>query len=571
MIEGFVEAVRASARERGDSPAFTELKYHRGNDASATTRSYTELDRDALAIGNWLSQRSRKGARVAIVCPQDYRYVAAFVGCLYAGRIAVPLPNVESYRPNDRLVSVISDAEPEIVLTAESTMDQVADVLREADLVAQVVAVEELVTIDPAGWSPEPMAPSDLAYLQYTSGSTGTPSGVRITHGNIRANTEQILGFAPFVGPGATTVSWVPYFHDLGLVTGLVVPLAAGAHVVQLSPTAFIQVPYRWLKAVSDYRSCWMVGPNFSYDLCVRRVRPELKGDLDLSCVHGLISGGEMVRPDSQRAFFEAFSECGLKPHIDAGSYGLAEATLCVTSWNEDSRDIEFVFDRDLLAANVVRRVEPDSPTGRPMAPCGTALKDIDVRIVDPESHTEVVGEGVGEIWVQGPNIADGYWRQPERTAEVFGAVCDGLPGQWLRTGDLGFFHNGLLFVSGRRKDLIVIDGKNHDPADIEATIEGSPAGSVVECSAALSVDDGHAEQVVIVTEVRRVDMAEEETRTELGRNLRRVVHQTHGIHIQQIVLVPRGTIPKTSSRKVRRSECKSLLLASKLKIIDRV
>jgi acyl-CoA synthetase (AMP-forming)/AMP-acid ligase II len=216
-------------------------------------------------------------------------------------------------------------------------------------------------------------------------------------------------------------------------------------------------------------------------------------------------------------------------------------------------------------------RLRPRSARPQRCPSSGPRLTDrpADVRIVDPETHVELPENQVGEIWVQGPNVADGYWRQPERSAEVFGAVCDGLPGHWLRTGDLGFFHDGLLFVSGRRKDLVVLDGKNHDPADIEASVEAAAPG--VECSAVLSVDDGRTERVVLVAEVRRVDVADETARAELGRSLRKAVHRAHGIDFHTIVLVPRGAIPKTSSRKVRRNECKRMLLDSELKVLDTV
>ncbi|AXB43300.1 hypothetical protein A4R43_12660 [Amycolatopsis albispora] len=570
---GLVGALRTFARTRGDQPALTFLQYTTGTEHTARTHTYAETDRAAATVAAQLQRRCGLGARVAVICAHDFTYPAAFLGCLYANRIAVPLPEVEARRKNDRIVSALLDAEPEVVLTNRAALDRTTEVAAAAGIpAAAICAVEDLLELPAPEWT-DRTTPAAVAYLQYTSGSTGNPAGVRITHANMTANARQIAGFATYLTPGAPMVSWVPFFHDLGLITGLVVPLSIGGHAIHLSPVAFVQSPYRWLKAISDYRSAWMVGPNFSYELSARRVTDEQKATLDLSCLLGLVSGGEAVRPNTQRVFADAFAGCGLTADLDAGAYGLAEATLCVTArYDEDGRSV-YHFDRAELTAGRVREREP-GPDARAMSSCGVPVEDVRVAIVDPDSGTEVAADEVGEIWVQGPNVAAGYWRQPARTAEVFhGSFTDrdGEPvkGDWLRTGDIGFRHRELLFVVGRRKDLMIVNGRNHYPVDIEATIESATLPCPIGESAVFSIDRDDREQVVVVVEVRPRDVESPKLRALTEEAVRRVVSRAHGLELHDVLLTSRGAIPRTSSHKIQHSRCREKYLLGQLRRIN--
>ncbi|MFD8491831.1 fatty acyl-AMP ligase [Amycolatopsis sp. NPDC059657] len=548
------------ARERGEEPALTFLDYSQGLNGEPRTHTYAETDHAAASVAAELSRRCPPGSRVAITGSHDFEFVTAFLGCLYSGRIAVPLPPAESHRKNDRILSAVADAQPALVLTGRQAVTKTATVVEEAGIPAKsVCAIADLIEPGTAASTPEP-APDTVAYLQYTSGSTGSPAGVRISHGNMAANARQISEFAGYLGPGTPLVSWVPFFHDLGLITGLVAPLSVGAHVVHLSPIAFVQSPYRWLKAVSDYRSAWMVGPNFSYELCATRVRAEQKRALDLSSLRGLVSGGEPVRPESQRVFAEAFADCGLTADLDAGAYGLAEATLCVTAHQDEKGKSTSYFDRAELTGGRVRGAMP-GPGSVALASCGTPVSDVRIAIVDPESGVEAAPDEVGEIWVSGPNVADGYWRKPELTEQTFHSALwrrDGrADGDWLRTGDTGFLSQNRLFVLGRRKEMLIVDGRNHYPADIEATVRDSGTDSGLGGVAVFAVEEAGREVVVAVAEAHRGDVVSPARRTAIETGIRRAVSAAHGIALHEVVLVPWGAIPRTSSHKIRRLGCR--------------
>ncbi|GAA2382547.1 fatty acyl-AMP ligase [Streptomyces glaucosporus] len=560
--DGLVARVRELARTSGDDPAVSFADYARDPDGRIRTMTYAELDRRARAVAAALQARAPEGSRVAVVCPHEISYVLAFLGCLYAGLVAVPLPAPDVHRTRDRIGSVLADAEPALVLTTERTADRVTPLLDALPERPRLLVIDELAEEDARHWREPRISAGSLAYLQYTSGSTGAPSGVRVTHGNLAANVWQIANVTVYLKPRSAIVSWVPFFHDMGLVMGLAVPLAAGVHSVHLGPTDFIQSPYRWLRLVSDFRAVWTGGPNFAYELCVDRVSEAQKRTLDLSCLEGLVNGSETVRPHSMDRFNRAFASCGLREGLDGPSYGLAEATLGVTGPPAENKpDLVHSFDRAALADGRVEPRPDGAPASRRMVACGVPLEDVHIRIVDPNSRVEA-GEGrVGEIWVQGPNVADGYWRRPERTEEVFRARCtgrDGEPvlGEWLRTGDLGFLHEGQLFIAGRLKDLVIVGGGNHDPADVEATVQSAlePHGLGSGGTAVFSVDADGGERVVAVVEIRRQEGVDADR---VRADVRRAVSDGHGIALSDVVLTPWGGIPRTSSRKVQRGLCR--------------
>lgn len=565
----FVAVLRRFACAEQLHPALTFIDYSTDRRGIPRPYSYAELDLSARAIAVALRSRTPAGSRVVIACPHDPGYVAAFLGCLYAGVVAVPLFAPEAFRPNDRLWTIIDDSEPALIITSAQVRNKVMPVdphWRES--LAKIVTVEELSAGDPQQWR-EPIVERDaLAYLQYTSGSTSTPAGVRITHRNIVATACQMLAPSPWLHGEATLVSWLPYFHDMGLITGIVKPFSVGAHAVHLAPTAFIQEPLRWLRLVSDYRACWTAAPNFALDLCVRRASHEQRRQLDLAPLVALVNGSEPIRPGSVERFVEAFRPYGLDPLAVSSGYGLAEATLGVTV-PLDNAELAKAFDSAALAGGKAVECPTDAPDARQIISIGLPMLDVDVRVVDPGSASELADGMVGELWVCGPNVADGYWRQPERSVQVFGARLAGEdPAEggraWLRTGDLGFRYDGRLYFTGRLKELIIIAGRNHYPPDIEATVE-QVAEDEVRRSAVFSIDVDEEERLVVVAESRIRGPADVH---ELSARIRQAIAARHGIEAHDVVLVGTGGIPKTTSRKVKRGDCRRDYLNGRLRTL---
>jgi acyl-CoA synthetase (AMP-forming)/AMP-acid ligase II len=475
-------------------------------------------------------------------------FVVGFVACLYSGVIAVPLFGPNSFRHNDRIELAMDDCGCEVAiipLSARETVDRIP-------LSTQVrIICPEDIRSDPATpWTPARFEPEATAYLQYTSGSTRHPAGVRVTHRNLAAQTRQLVSTLRF-DEHSVSVSWSPLFHDMGLVFAVVLPLTRGFPVVQMTPLAFVREPLRWLRLLSDRGATHILCPNFGFDMCVDRTSAAERAGLDLSRLRYAGNGAEPVRARSLARFSEAFAPSGFRPSAHTPVYGLAEATLIVTAVPLDEEPPVHSFDRAELHADRVLRVEDTDPNGVVMVGCGSPM-DQEVRIVDPHTGRLVGPRDVGEIWVRGENVCAAYWTRDESTEEVFDVVLDG-EGGWLRTGDLGFFHEGSLFVAGRRKDLIIIDGGNHHPIDIELTVEDEvPAvrpGHVV----AFSVDTGEQEQVVIAAETRphaNPDLGE------LRAKVRHAVAAYHGVFVHDVVILRRGTMPKTSSGKLQRRVC---------------
>ncbi|MFE6738011.1 fatty acyl-AMP ligase [Streptomyces tubercidicus] len=555
-------AIRRKAAADGEAPAFTFVDYGTERKGTAHTLSYRELETRAAAVAVALRRRCRPGERVALQAPHGLDYIVGFLGCLYARTIAVPLYAPEPFRSNDRLDAVLRDSEPACVLTTRDSLDLVAQVTEAAcGPSLPVLCIDDLPSGVPA---PQPagtgaVEPEDIAYLQYTSGSTRAPRGVLISNANLVAAAWQSAEQSGLTDTDVI-VSWLPYFHDMGLITGIAMPLSVGAHAVHLTPMAFIQHPHRWLGLISDYGGSWTAAPNFALDLCVRRVTAEQKRQLRLATLHTLCNGSEQVRSASVEAFAEEFASCGFSLSGHAPGYGLAEATLGVTSALDGA--VIHAFDRTELAVGRVRTCPADAPHAWSLVGCGSPMPDVEVRVADPETGAEQATDRVGEIWVNGPNVAQGYWRQPVATAETFRASLALPSGQrtepgWLRTGDLGFVFEGELFVTGRLKDLVVIDGRNHYPADIEITAETALAGLRPASTAVFPVIGAGGERLVVAVELRQA--AKEATlltRSEAVRAVRRAVGDHHGVEPDEVLFLRSGAIPKTSSGKVRRRQC---------------
>ena len=495
--------------------------------------TFAELDRKARTIGNRLAVLGAGGKRVLLPHPPGLDFVASFFGCLYAGAVAVPgCSSLLSTRLHDRLRSIVNDAGADFIL-ASSTRSLTA--LRESDekWISQLhlLATDEISETDGAETSLAHCGPEDVAYIQYTSGSTSAPKGVVISHSNVMSN-QRMLQAAFSTGEDSVVVSWLPHFHDMGLVGVLQHAIYAGMFVVLMAPLDFIRRPAQWLRAISKYRGSISGAPNFAYDLCVERVKDVDVTDLDLSDWKLAFNGSEPVKADTMERFFEKFGKVGFRRESFYPCYGLAEATLLVSS------RASFLNERPVLS-------------------CGQAWENERVLIVDPKTQQRCSEGTEGEIWIAGPHVAKGYWRRPDETHAVFGAhLSDDSAGPFLRTGDLGYLKAGELYITGRLKELIILHGKNHYPQDIEATVAASHPLLRQDCGAAFSVEVTGREELVVFQEVKR--QTPPEKALEIKGAIRQALAEDRAVKPYSVVLFKPNTIPKTSSGKIMRAACRA-------------
>ncbi|WP_238598841.1 fatty acyl-AMP ligase [Saccharothrix sp. ALI-22-I] len=555
-------AVLRWAREKPDQPAFTFVDYAEDNRGRATTLTWSEVDTRARAIAAGLRARAEPGDRAVLLLPQGLHYVTAFFGCLYAGVLAVPLFPVDGAGHRDRVVGVLGDCTPRAVLTTTALLPATRNELAGP---FDVLAVEDLEAAPPTATIAATQA-DQPAYLQYTSGSTRQPAGVVVTHRNLMINASQALrayGVVDEVSP----VSWLPLFHDMGLVLGMGSPLVFGSETVFMDPLAFLYSPIRWLEAMSGRSAVISAAPNFAYDLCVRRVPEAKRSTLDLTGVLTLANGSEPVRAGTVARFQEAFAPHGLGADVQRPSYGLAEATVYVTA--AGGAPVTTSFDRAALAAGHAIAPVAGQPSTA-LVGCGSPV-DQHVLIVDPDSDEPLPDGRVGEIRVTGPNVSPGYW-SGERDLGVFGTtVTDqpaGLPRDgWLRTGDLGVRHEGQFYVVSRIKDTIIVDGRNHYPQDIEATVESVDRALRDGHIAAFAVDRNDQERLVVVAERSPRTPREDIDLTRLGALVRAAVSTHHDLRVHDVVLAEPGTVPRTSSGKLSRSLCREQYLEGRFAV----
>ncbi|MBR8834203.1 MAG: SDR family NAD(P)-dependent oxidoreductase [Stigonema ocellatum SAG 48.90 = DSM 106950] len=558
-----IEILKYRAQYQPDKQAYIFLQNGETESASLT---YRELDRRARAIAVHL--QSMPGERALLLYPSGLEFITAFFGCLYAGVIAVPVYPPRQNQKLSRLLSIVNDAEAKVALTTTSIL---ADIekrwIEEAELATvKLIATDTIETPEPE-FVPQSVTPESLAFLQYTSGSTGTPKGVIVTHGNIIHNQQSIH---QAFGHSEKTifVGWLPLFHDMGLIGNVLQPIYLGIPSILMPPVAFLQKPICWLKAISNYRATTSGGPNFAYDLCVKKVQPEELVDLDLSSWDVAFNGAEPIRAETLKQFGEKFASYGFNYRAFYPCYGMAETTLFATGGDKNQLPvIQSVLARDLEQNSIVE-TEISSPLSRVLVGVGRPGMNTTVIIVNPESLTRSREGLVGEIWVSGDSITSGYWNRPQATQETFQAyVKDTGDGPFLRTGDLGFFRNGELFVTGRLKDLIIISGRNHYPQDIELTVENSHPALRSHCSAAFSIEMEDSECLVVACEVERTYLRKLNT-LEIVRAIQIAVSTEHELEVYGVVLLKTGSIPKTSSGKIQRRACQIGFLEESLNVV---
>jgi len=555
------ELLKTRAEQQPTDVAYTFLDYDIDPAGYADTLTWSELYDRVQAVAARLLLCGSPGDRAAILAPQGIDYIVAFFGAMHAGFIAVPLPVPAPGGLDERVIGVLRDSAPTVLLTTSAVVASVVP-YASSQPGGSAPEVIEVDAVDPvAGPVPVAATSNATAYLQYTSGSTRQPAGVVLTHDNVISNLEQIIGdYADFLGGNApadtTMVSWLPFYHDMGLVMGVLAPLVVNRRGVLMSPLAFLAKPARWIQQLAINPHAFSAAPNFGFELSARRTSDADMAGLDLSGCLGIISGAERVHPGTLHRFNDRFAQFGLAVSTVRSSYGLAEATVYVVASPGGQAPTEVRFDSEKLAAGHAALC---AAGGSELVSCGTP-RSSEVRIVDPENLVELPAGEVGEIWVHGPQVSPGYWRNPELTARTFGGQLadpseDTPTGPWLRTGDLGVIFDGELYIIGRIKDLLIVDGRNHYPDDIEVTISAITAGRV----AAVSIDDEASEKLVAIAEIKPPGSSPEDAAEKIRDLKRRVaaaVRNTHGVRVADLVLVGQGSLPITTSGKVRRSSC---------------
>ena len=554
-----VDLLRRRACEEPERRAYTFLA---SGEADTSSLSHEELDRQARAVGALVQESGGGGERALLLYPPGLGFVASFFGALYGGAVAVPAYPPRVGRGQPRLRAIARDAAPRLVLTTTALATRAEALVEEIPELRSAVwlATDALPAGLETAWRDPGAGPETLAFLQYTSGSTADPKGVMVSHGNLLHNQEMIRR-AFSQSRDSVIVGWLPLYHDMGLIGNVMQPLYVGGRCILISPMAFLQRPLRWLEAVSRYRATTSGGPNFAYELCARKIGAREAADLDLSSWTVAYNGAEPVRAETLERFAAAFAPYGFDRRAFYPCYGLAEATLFV-SGGEPGRPavVETVEAPALEKGEAV----PAAGTGGPrreLVGCGQAWMGQEIRIADPETGAMREPGQVGEIWVAGPSVAQGYWNRPAETASTFVAWPDG-DGRFLRTGDLGFLRGSELFVTGRLKDLIILRGRNLYPQDVELSAERSHPALRSGCGAAFSVELGGEERLVVVLEVER---GREDAVAEIAGAVRQAVAEEHDAQVHEIVLLPPGKILKTSSGKIQRRACRAQYLAGEL------
>ncbi|MFM0043252.1 fatty acyl-AMP ligase [Paraburkholderia sediminicola] len=561
-----VEVVRNYADTAPGAMPFTFIDYA-GARPEDLAMTYQQLDQRARRIAALLQTSGKPGDRVLLLYPAGLDYLCALFGCLYAGMVGVPAYPPLNPRLRDRLAAVAEDCGASAALTTGAVLELVGDRAGPPGRLRWLVTDAALGHLEDA-WRDPGVTRDRVAILQYTSGSTGTPKGVIVTHGNLLHNVYLIALHLQF-RPDDHHLTWLPPYHDMGLIGAMLGSFCAGVPVSFMAPASFLRRPERWLGELSKRRCTVSGAPNFAYELCIEKIPEEALAAFDLSSWQLAYSGAEPVRADTLDRFAERFGACGFRRAAFYPCYGMAETTLFVTGKRRDEPPRTLTIDSVAYANEaraVVREGALADPSVSEFVSCGEVATDLDLRVVDPHSVLELSEGRVGEIWVAGPSVTSGYWRSTPGTAGIFDGHIAGRDHAYLRTGDLGFMHNGELYVSGRLKDLIIIRGINHYPHDIERTIDLCHDAVRPGCGIAFCITAGNEDHLVFVQEVGRRDEARSD---EITARMRDVIYSQHGIQPYAIVLIANGTIPKTTSGKLSRRPCRTQFLEGRLQVIS--
>jgi long chain fatty acid CoA FadD26 len=563
------EVLNRRADEQPDDTAYTFVDYESDPAGVAESLTWSELRDRVEVVAAQLARLGAPGERAVVLAPQGLDYIVGFLGAIRAGFIAVPLSVPQPGQHDERVAGAMGDSTPVAVLTTSAVVDDVRNYTQtqSSQRPAKVIEIDALDFASPAEAPVLQDAPK-IAYLQYTSGSTRRPAGVSITHANVAANLDQALSDyleALDVAPrDLTVVCWAPFYHDMGMIVGILIPLYSGCPGVIMTPIAFLQKPVRWLQHIAANPNVFTAGPNFAYEVVMARTSDEEMAGLDLSRAAVLINGAERVRGTTVRRFSERFGNFGLPAYAMRTTWGMAEATVYVASSPGGRPPTVVRFDTDTLT---VGRAELCESGGSELVSHGPP-RACDFRIVDPETRVEKPAGEVGELWVHGGQVATGYWRNPELTEQMLngqlaGPLADGTPtGPWLRSGDFAVMFDDELYIIGRMKDLLIVDGRNHYPDDIEATVAKITGGRV----AAISFAEGADEQLIVVAETKAKDAA---VLRGLKPQVTAAISKAHGVRLADLVLVGGSSIPVTTSGKVRRSASRERYRSGEFRRLD--
>lgn len=562
-----LELLRQRALTQPQCSAFIYL-YEGENEATQLT--FGELDQQARVLGGLLQSMKVKGERALLIYPAGPEFAAAFFGCIYGEVVAVPITPPNPARLGRSLPlfqAVVRDAQPVLALTTRSVLDKFEPLLASNPGLKSLrwIATDTLTPETAEEWSESRPRGDSLAYLQYTSGSTSLPKGVMVSHDNVLYNAGCLEADWEHTDD-SVIVNWLPHFHDFGLLYGYVQPVYSSIPSVLMQPTAFLQKPLRWLDALSRYEGSHTAAPNFAYDLCVRKTTPEQRAALVLNKWRVAGNGGEPIRRETLENFGRAFEVSGFSPNAFCPGWGLAEGTLRVTGTRHaDAPVYKSLRSSELRQGRVVELSEPEEEDAQTIVSSGSPAAGTEIVVVDPETLKRCSPDAVGEAWVAGPCVTQGYWRRPEETQETFGArLSDTGEGPFLRTGDLAFMRDNVIFMAGRLKDLIIIRGSNRYPQDIELAAERSHPSTRPGCGAAFTVEVGGEERLVLVQEVDdRADNLDE-----VVTSLRRAMASSQDVQAYAVTLIRSGTIPKTSSGKIQRRACREEFMAGKLEAL---
>ncbi|MEV7025834.1 fatty acyl-AMP ligase [Kitasatospora sp. NPDC093558] len=561
MADHLVSRLVQHGRETPDRTALVYVE-PTSDGLSEQALSYGELDRRARAVAHWLRERCAVGDRALLLYGAGPEFVTVLAGCLYAGVIAVPAPQPSTQRGHaSRSDGIVKDTEARLVLTDSANQEAAAELLAHVGAEHLACFATDLLDLAPPTDRavPEP-ADDAVAILQYTSGSTSAPKGVMVTHGSLRHNIG-LMTRAFDITADSVMASWLPQHHDMGLMGTLIAPLYAGGRTYQLAPMSFLRRPHVWLELIGAKRADITVAPNFAYDLCTRRVTDAQLARLDLSSLRHAGNGAEPVNARTLRRFAERFAPAGFRWEQFNPCYGMAETTLLVSATPREDPPTLTAVDPDALAANELRPVEP-GPDGPVLVSSGT-VHDLDLRIVDPATLATLPDGRIGEIWIRGGSVGAGYWRNEEATERTFRAVTAEGERGFLRTGDTGVRHDGGLYVTGRIKDVLIVNGRNLYPHDIEREL-ASLAEAFTGLSGTVCAVPGDGEEIVAMHEIRRAPTDPDEL-GELTRRLRGELAARVGVRIPNLVLLRPGQVRKTTSGKVQRSLMRELFMTAAL------
>lgn len=551
-LRGLLDSLTRNAAVAGDAKAFFQLARDGDGLTNALTWTWSDLDQRVHATAQHLRAETalRPGDRVLLVYPSGLEFLAVFLGCLASGLVPVPVAPPRRRARDDRWAHIARDAGASAVLCAAPVREQAAETGIGPCIV--VPAANPACPVPPVADTPHNVPePGDLAFLQYTSGSTSDPKGVMVTHGMIAANLAQIGAGGGFdYRSGDRTISWLPHYHDMGLFNLLIAVHMGTPHAIA-SPDMFLRDPIRFLSLAGRFQATVMGGPNFAFDHLLRRATPDALAGIDLSHLRLLFSGSEAIRPETLDAFSKAFQPCGFRPEAWAGCYGMAEATVCVSVAKAGSGTLHLTCGADALAAG---RVETGQ--GAVLAESGEAVPGAEIAIVGPDATALPQGT-IGEIWVRGPNVSPGYWQKPEINRQTFDQSLEGSSG-WMKTGDLGAMYDGRLFVTGRVKELIVVRGRNHAPQDVEWIAGRAHDDLLPGRIAAFAASERADGNVTMICELRRQALRDPDSAV-IFASIRQAVSNAHGFQPERIVLVRPGAIPVTPSGKIRRLACRDM------------